>query len=206
MERWYTLYSKPNAEYQVARVLQERGILVYLPETESSTARNGHIQRPFFPCYLFMKVDLAVVGLSQVEWTPGLRRVVAFDDRPVPLPDHVIELIRSKLEEMNTAGGWPACPFQPGDTVCINNGPLQGMLAIFDRPTTPSERVQVLLTFLGHVSRVWVPAVDLERAPPGAEMTQPKRPRRTRGQGRRIRQRDLREITAKAQDAEGAAA
>jgi transcription elongation factor/antiterminator RfaH len=187
MEQWYTLYTKPNAEYQVVTALQKRGIETYLPEIEIAKERRVRDRKPFFPCYLFIKADLKVVGLSRVRRTPGLRRIVAFDDCPVPLPDEVINLIRCKLDELNAAGGQPMHTFRPGDTVRITDGPLQNMLAVFEGPTTPAERVQVLLTFLGHARRASVPVTDLEKTPSGAEVSVPKRPRRTRGQGRRIK-------------------
>jgi transcriptional antiterminator RfaH len=187
MEQWYTLYTKPNAEYQVAASLQKREIQTYLPEIESVKDRRGRDRKPFFPCYLFIKADLRAVGLSRVRWTPGLRRIVTFDDWPVPLPDAVINLLRRKLGEINAACGQPVHTFQPGDTLQITDGPLQGMLAIFEGPATPAERVRVLLTFLGHARRVSVPVADLEKAPSNAEVSMPKRPRRTRGQGRRIK-------------------
>jgi transcription elongation factor/antiterminator RfaH len=187
MEQWYTLYTKPNAEYQVAASLQKREIQTYLPEIEIVKDRRGRDRKPFFPCYLFIKADWGVVGLSHVRWTPGLRRIVAFDDWPLPLSDEVINLIRRKLDGLNAAGGQPVHNFHPGDTVRITNGPLQSMLAIFEGLTTPAQRVRVLLTFLGHARRASVPVTDLEKAPSGAEVSVPKRPRRTRGQGRRIK-------------------
>lgn len=187
MEQWYTLYTKPNAEYQVAASLQKREIQTYLPEIEIAKGRRGRDRKPFFPCYLFIKANLRVVGLSRVRWTPGLRRIVAFDDWPVPLPDEVINLIRRRLSEINTAGGQPVHTFQPGDAVQITDGPLQGILAIFEGPTTPAERVRVLLTILGHANRAWVPVTDLKKAPPEAKAPVPEKPRRTRGRGRRIK-------------------
>jgi transcription elongation factor/antiterminator RfaH len=161
MEEWYTLHSKPNAEYQVARALSRRGIETYVPEIEAAKkrqgrARQGRTHKPFFPCYLFMRVDLEQVGLSQIEWTPGLRRIVALDERPSPLPERAIELIRAKLEGINAVGGWAAPPFEPGETVRITDGPFKDLLAIFEGPCSPARRVQVLLNFLGQVSRAHV--------------------------------------------------
>jgi transcription antitermination factor NusG len=105
MEQWYTLYTKPNSEYQVANTLERQGIHTYLPELESPKTQHKSGRKPFFPCYLFTRIDFTKVGLSRLQWTPGLRRVVAFDDQPVPLPDEVINLIRRKLGELNAAGG-----------------------------------------------------------------------------------------------------
>jgi transcription antitermination factor NusG len=186
MDRWYTVHTKPNAEYQTATALQERGIETYIPELESPNRANGRSRKPFFPCYLFVRVDFEVTGLSQLQWTPGLRRVVAFDDRPVPLEDEVITLMRRKLDGVG-ADGQSTHNFHPGETVRITDGPLQGMLAIFEGPSTPAERVQVLLTFLGHASRAHVPVFDLEKAAPMDDTPAPRRPRRTRGSGRRIK-------------------
>jgi transcription antitermination factor NusG len=109
-----------------------------------------------------------------------------FDEQPVPLPDEVIELIRQKVQHLETAGDLIPHGFQQGDIVRIKKGPLQDMLAIFDSPTTPAQRVQVLLDIFGHVRRVKIEVIDLEKAPPDVETPVIKRPRRTRGQGRRI--------------------
>ena len=61
------------------------------------------------------------------------------------------------------------------------------MLAIFDRPTSSAERVQVLLHILGQASRTVISVHELEKAAPGVVTPELKRPRRTRGRGRRIR-------------------
>lgn len=184
MEKWYILYTKPNAEYQVVKALTQREIYTYLPEIELPKSRQG--RKPFFPCYLFARVDLSQVGISSLQWTPGLRRVVGFGDQPTPLPDGVIELIQQGLDELEAAGGWLAHGFKPGDTVLITAGPFEDMLAIFAGPTTPTRRVQVLLNILGHASRVQVEVGDLAKAPEEAEAPPLVRTRGTRGKGRKI--------------------
>ncbi len=186
MKQWYTLHTKPNAEYQVETAMQRRGLQTYLPEIKSPKSSQGRKRKPFFPCYLFTRIDFEKVAFSHVQWTPGLRRIVAFDGWPVPLSDEVIDLIRNKLGEIEASGGWPTHNFKPGDTVRITAGPFQDMLVIFDGPTTPSKRVQVLLTILGHASRLHVDVSELEKVSPGLEAPAPKRSRRTRGCGRRI--------------------
>jgi transcriptional antiterminator RfaH len=186
MKHWYTLHTKPNSEYQVAAAMRQRDIEAFLPEIASPTRCNKQRMRPFFPCYLFIWADLASVSASSLQWTPGLRRMVAFNGRPVPLPNGALDLIKSKLDDLNAAGGWQGETFQRGERVRIKGGPLNGMLAIFKGPSEPSERVQVLLTFLGHAKRVDLDAADLEKAPSTSEKHRTKRPRRTRGRGRRI--------------------
>jgi transcriptional antiterminator RfaH len=186
MEQWYTLHTRLNAEYSVATVLQKRGAQIYLPEIKVFELHQRQVRKPFFPGYLFTKLDFEATGLLQLQWTPGLRHVVAFDNQPVPLADEVIELIRHKLGEIEAVDGWNGCPFQPGDTVRITKGPLQDLLAIFDKANTSGKHVQILLTMLGHANRVQVDVIDLEKILVSTESPGPKRPRRTRGQGRYI--------------------
>jgi transcriptional antiterminator RfaH len=187
MELWYALHTKPNSEYQVAVVLEERGITTYLPEIEAPKSRQKRKSKPFFPCYLFAQADLESIGLSLLQWTPGLRTIVTFGERPAPVSDDLIDLVRRKLGEIEASGGYPSHPFRPGDPVRITDGPFRDMLAIFEGPLTPAERVQVLLNILGRTSRVHVEVEDLEKAPGHADVDAPapKRPRRTRGRGRR---------------------
>jgi transcriptional antiterminator RfaH len=186
MEQWYTLYTKPNVEYRVATALNEQEIETYLPEIWDSGKTTQEKLVPFFPCYLFMRVDLGRLASSQWQWTPGLRHIVAFDGVPVPVSDEAIAIIRQKLDEANHDAGRPQQTFKPGEVVRITHGPFAELLALFDGPRTPAERVTVLLDFLGHFSRVQLSVTDLERAPPGIEIAPVKRPRRTRGRGRRI--------------------
>jgi transcriptional antiterminator RfaH len=189
MKRWYALHCKPNSEYQVVAILQQRGIESYLPEIEVLGASRIQRKKPLFPCYLFCQVDLKRVGLSKIQWIPGLRRIVTFGGQPVPVPADVIDLVRYKLDETqaNRDPLEQKHRFKSGDLVRIKQGPFQDMIAIFDRPTSPSERVQVLLGILGGVTRVQVETDNLEEASAPAEISKPKRPRRTRGQGRFIR-------------------
>lgn len=187
MEQWYTLHTKPKAEYQVTAVLQQRQIETYLPEVMTPTANKRQRKQPFFPCYLFARIDFARVGLSAVQWTPGLRRVVTFEDQPATVPAEVIALIRQKLDQLEAAGGLPRHNFKVGDTVRIKEGPFQDMLALFNGPMSSAERVQVLLNILGQACRVKVDVAALEKTesqmPPSVPF---KRPRRTRGHGRQI--------------------
>jgi transcription elongation factor/antiterminator RfaH len=186
MEEWFTLHTKPKAEYQVATALQRRGLEIYLPVIEVPKGSRGRQSAPFFPCYLFLKIDFELLSLSLVQGTPGLRRVLTSGDWPVPVSNDIIELIQRKLGAIKANSGPPAHVFEPGDMVRITDGPFRDMLAIFEGPTTPRERVQVLLAILGRTSRVQVALTDLEMVHHRIEASTP-RLRRTRGQGRRIK-------------------
>ena len=187
MEQWYTFHSKPNAEYQVMLALQKQGIQTYLPEIKIAKTTSRCSIKPFFPCYLFGKVDFEYVSISQIQWTPGLRRIITFDNYPAPISNELIELIQTKLSELELEPAKPAHSFKKGDTVKIIDGPFQNMLAIFDGPVTAAERVQVLLNILGQASRVHIEVSQLKEILSPPDDTPFKQRRRTRGRGRRIK-------------------
>lgn len=189
MKNWYALHTKVNHERKVSRILSQRNIETYVPEIQLSTRDRVKI-RPFFPGYLFMHLDLDKTNPAHWQWTPGLRRIVAYGRKPIPVPEEVISLIKYELNEMASKKGRRSFDFEPGDIVRIKEGPFEDMLAIFDKETSPDGRVQVLLTALNRSVRLSIAGSDLEKTSKGVKETNgmsSKRPRRTRGRGRRIR-------------------
>jgi len=182
MDAWYALYTKPRCEAQVVRALALRGIAAFLPLLpDRQTGRS----KPFFPCYLFARCDLASVGLTTLNWVPGLRRILSFAGRPVIVPDEAVDLIESGLQQIEAQGGLPGHPFKPGDEVVIEAGPLAGLRAVFQGPLGPAERVRILVSFLGEANRAEVP-IEILRPLSEADQFRMKR-RGTRGIGRRVR-------------------
>jgi transcription antitermination factor NusG len=182
MKRWYVLHTHPKDEIKVATTLQQQwGLEVYFPQTQ------GVKSKPFFTSYLFIRVDFFnETALSKMQWVPGLRRIVSFDEWPVPVPDAVIELIKEKLADNKKLES--KHNFNPGDTIRIKSGPFQDFLGIFEETTSSNERVQILLKVLG-VTRVQVEVSEVEKVSLADDPQPPptKRVRRTRGKGRRIR-------------------
>lgn len=181
MEAWYALYTKPNAEAQVARALMARGVTVLLPLLPPQP--DGRL-RSLFPAYLFVRCDLSVVGLATLQWTPGLRRILSFGGQPAVVPDEAIQMIEAGLREIEAAGGVLKHRFKPGDSVVIDSGPLAGLRGVFQGPVGPAERVRILVRFLGETNRMQVPVAALRAA--GDDTFEPPRRRGTRGRGRHI--------------------
>lgn len=184
MEQWYALHTKFNAEQQVASLLDQKEVEVFLPQIRSFKASE---LEPCFPCYLFARVDLEATAYSQLTWIPGLRRFIAFDDEPVAIPDNIITLLQSKLSDNAPSMSRTIPGLKHGDAIEIIDGPFSGLQAIFDGPMTATERVNVLLNVLGSANRVQVSVSDIQKASPDSQkIEQTKRPRRTRGRGRKI--------------------
>ena len=183
MEQWYTLHTKPNSEYQVAMVLQEVGVHTFVPSIEVSTTQRRKKRKPFFPGYIFIKYDFSADGFSRLRWTPGLRYVVAVDGMPLSLPETVIDAIKAQTRQYT--GNRPR--FSAGDTVRIVDGPFRDMFGVISADVSAARRVQVLLNVLGRVNKVHLDVDSVQKVT--TDQPKSKRPRRTRGRGRRIKRR-----------------
>ena len=158
---WLALYTQPHKEYMVRDYMLGKQLHVFLPEVRNRVQRRDRPStRPFFPHYLFIQNPGAEV-LAEVRWAPGLRRIVAFDGRPVLIADIVIRHLRKRLETFELPDEEP---FEKGQVVHIAEGPFEGMDAIFDRRLSGRDRVRV---FLELVSRAQVPVeMDLQHLVP----------------------------------------
>lgn len=180
----FVVQARTGRELLAAVMLERRlGLAVYLPQVLQW--RRGRTEMtPLFPGYLFARSEPACFTRSAVDAQPGVVRVVTIGATPCVVEDDVLAALQARVDALNAAGGLPLHPFKPGDVVQLRSGPLAGMEAIFVGPTTPSERVEILLHFLGRTqrTRVNVSALEAVTNPQSA----PHPPRRTRGHGRRI--------------------
>lgn len=190
MKRWYVMQTKPSAEKRVAVTLRHRGIDSYLPlilaQKKADHEPESRRQVPFFPGYFFAQLDLEEGSPFDWLWIPGFRRVVSYGDEAIPVPDEVIALVKHRLADLQQRDQRIRHDLSVGDLVRIKNGPFQDMLAVFEGPTTPSARVQILLTGMNRSIRMRIDAADLEKASDSSGIAHGRPPRRTRGRGRRI--------------------
>ncbi len=185
--QWYALHTKPHKEKSVSLLLSEHEIETFFPTMLSHTNHKQKRNVPFFRGYIFASLNLESGNSAPWRWTPGLRYIVAYGDEPIPIPDDVILKLGQKAQEMSSWAKIHKHPFKPGDTVRIKGGPFRDMLAVFQGPTTPSERVQILLTALHRSVRVRTEATNLEKHTGKSGNGSNKRQRRSRGRGRLIR-------------------
>lgn len=155
---WLALYTKPFKEYQVRDLLNGRGIEVYLPEI-TVQQQSGRKKKPFFPEYLFARLDPSSGVMTDVRWTPGMRWIIRAGNEPVHVPDEVVDQIRRRLGSMGVVR--PAERFKEGDAVRIGRGPLEGVEAVFDRRLSAQGRVRVFLQVVNRLVATEIDAGDL---------------------------------------------
>lgn len=146
---WYALQSKPNKEDSLFQQLESQGIEVFFPRIRVHPVNpRAKKIKAYFPGYMFVRADLAAVGISTFQWMPFARGMVSFDQEPATVPDGLIGAIRRRVDEVNKAGGEVFDGLHKGDTVMIEDGPFAGYEAIFDVRLPGSERVRVLIKLL----------------------------------------------------------
>jgi len=182
LDSWYLVHCQPRREMVATRALQRIfNIAVYYPQYQRHAA-GEHQAVAFFPGYIFARVDLQKVPLSQINTAPGVLHLVSFGDAPTPIPHATVQELAQRLEHLDRS---TPTPFASGDVVRFKQGgPLQGLEMIFVGPAASHQRVRVLLTFLGRQQETAVDLGVLEKLPaaPGHP-----RKRSTRGRGRRIK-------------------
>jgi transcriptional antiterminator RfaH len=146
---WYALRSKPNKEAMLERELISRDIEVYFPRLRVNPV-NPRSRKwvPYFPGYLFVKVDLAAIGINSLNRVPNANKLVMFDDYAPPVSEVLLGRIDAKLAAIAEAGGQSFFDIQPGEMVEISHGVFAGYEGIFEERLKGDERVRVLLKML----------------------------------------------------------
>ena len=100
-KRWFALYTKPHKEYMVQGLLRNHQVETYLPEIAVAVRRRDRrSKKPFFPHYLFARLDPRGDRMAKAQWTPGLRRIVSAGGQPIPIPDTVVAHIRRRRRSL----------------------------------------------------------------------------------------------------------
>jgi len=124
---WYACCTRPRAEKQVDRLLEERGIESYLPavaRVHRWRDRDQTVIVPLFTSYVFARGQV----LWRIVETPGVYDVVRFDDHPALIPDADIRNIERFVRALTVTRHEPApVPFRQGERVRITCGPLRGV-------------------------------------------------------------------------------
>jgi transcriptional antiterminator RfaH len=153
---WYAIHTNPRQEMRAESNLQAWGIETYLPKIRESNLNqyNGDriwLIKPLFLRYLFARFRFNVFG-HKIRYTRGVRDIVGFGEAPVPIDGEIIKLIQSRHDEF----GYVKLEEEicQGDEVVVKDGIFKGIQGIFERKTSSSDRVVILLKaiqFQAHV-------------------------------------------------------
>lgn len=143
---WYALHVKPHKEPSVHQLLGSLGFEAYYPVLKVTPVNpRSRKERPFFPGYMFVRVNLVETGADTLRWTEGTYGLVQFGGEPTSVPDSLISELQEQLSKYEAT---QAPEFSRGDHVRIVSGLFEGYDAIFDTHISGKDRVQVLLAYL----------------------------------------------------------
>ena len=163
MLKWYVFQSKFRKESLVCEQLRIHNLDSFFPYVyERPVNPRARGIKPYFPGYVFGRLDLEHISRSIVDWIPGAIGIVSFGGEPIPVPDHLINALQEYLETINAAKSKLSERFQLGDFVTIRGGPFAGYEAIFNAHLPGRDRVEVLLNLLqGPQIRVQLPVEQI---------------------------------------------
>ena len=147
---WFCLKAQPKREHLAAVGLRKQfGITCFAPRLRArKLTRRGAVWfvEAMFPGYFFAQFDY-ITQRRAVEHAPGVRGLVQFGDRLAMIDTVTIEGLRRRMEADEVVTIDPE--LKVGQEVQITNGPFQGLEALVTQLLPASERVRVLLEFLG---------------------------------------------------------
>ena len=168
---------------------------MYLPQAPQFTSGTDHaVEAPLFPGYIFVRGPFNQSKREAISSLPGVIGWVQFEGAIPTVPAETVANLKRRVDSLNRSGGiWRE--YTPGERVSVRLGTLDGTAEVLESPTSPSDRVNVLLRFMGQQVRASVPWSSLQPVVSRSEERgarserfegTAKRRRRTRGRGRRI--------------------
>lgn len=154
---WFCLKAQPKREHLAAAGLRKRfNVVCFAPRLRARklTTRGAvWFVEAMFPGYFFAQFDY-VNQRRAVEHASGVRGLVRFGERLATIDAETIEGLRRRMQEDEVITFDP--DIEVGQEVQIAHGPLQGLEVLVTQLLPASERVRVLLEFLGRSVQVEV--------------------------------------------------
>lgn len=144
---WYVIQCRANQNFRAQENLENQGFTCFQPQLWVEKLRAGRRRRchePLFPGYLFIQLHEEGQSWHSIRSTRGVQKLVTFGDRPVAVPDSVVDNLKLNTEIAANDGAPAICP---GDRLRIESGPFANLEAIFQR-FAGEERVVVLMSML----------------------------------------------------------
>ncbi len=161
---WYCLYTKPQAEAQVAAYCRSvLGTEVYLPQLRHHQLvrrRRRIVTGPLFPRYLFCHIEPAV-SYRAVRYAPSVVDIVERSGAPAIVRDELISDLRRWAGELLDTTQ-PHHPWHVGEQVRIAEGPLLGVTGTIVHLAEDRDRVDLLLHLLHEGARISIESDHLE--------------------------------------------
>ena len=155
---WYVVHTHPKQEERTSSNLQAWGLETLNPRLLVSkcnqfTGKLTRVVKPLFPGYIFARFRFNDL-YHRIRFTRGVHSLVCFNNRPAPVDEDIIDLIRSRLRTDGFVK--TLAELKAGDEVVINDGRFRKLHGVFEREMqdADTDRVTILLSsvsFQAHI-------------------------------------------------------
>ena len=155
---WYVVRTHAKQEERASSNLQSWGLETLNPKLlvnkcNEFTGQLSRVVKPLFPGYIFARFRFNDL-YHKIRFTRGVHSLVCFNNRPTPVDEEIINIIRSRIG----TNGFVKAPaeLRVGDDVVINDGRFRKLHGVFEREMqdADADRVTILLSsvsFQAHV-------------------------------------------------------
>lgn len=167
---WYVVHTHPKQEERTSGNLQAWGLEILNPKMlvnkcNQYTGKLTRVVKPLFPGYIFARFKFNDL-YHRIRFTRGVHSLVCFNNRPAPVDEEIISLIRSRI---GTDGFIKTlAELKAGDEVVINDGRFQKLHGVFEREMleADADRVTILLSSVSFQAHVVVDRALVSRISP----------------------------------------
>ena len=163
--KWYVIHTYSGFENKVKLSIQERieaaGMQQYfsdilVPEEDVVELVGGDkktSKRKFFPCYILVRMEMSDEAWHIVNNTPKVTGFVGSKDKPTPIPDEDVKLLKTRIDE-GTLKPKPKYEFEVGDHVRIIDGPFTNFDGMVDEVKPEKGKLRVIVSIFGRSTPV----------------------------------------------------
>jgi transcription elongation factor/antiterminator RfaH len=154
MKRWFVVNTKPKNEDRAAGNFLHGGFEALTPKLKLRKYKEGrfiYVVEPMFPCYIFVRFH-PVEDYHLVKYTRGVRTIVNFGGKIIPLQDELVDFIKARLED--GVATVEKKEFKKGGKILVKDGPFKGFSGIFEKELDGKERVAILLDGVNYYAKM----------------------------------------------------
>jgi transcriptional antiterminator RfaH len=156
--RWYAIHTHLRQEDRADLNLRASEVCTFIPKVREArrnpyTGEVTQVIKPLFTGYLFARFNIGD-SLHRVQYTRGVHSIVSFGSKPIAVDEEIISVIKSKIGK----DGYVRLNEKPdvGDEVAITDGPLKGIVGIFEREIKGTDRAMILLNTITYQVHIQV--------------------------------------------------
>ena len=171
--KWYVLHTYSGFEQKVKASIEERvtteGLSdevseILIPMEEVMEVRKGKKQtsdKKFFPGYILIRMRMSEEARLVIKSTPKVTDFVGMGNQPTPVPDDVVEGIKSQIEEGQKRPK-PKVLFSKGEKVRVIDGPFSNFSGIVEEVNADKATLKVLVSIFGRSTPIELEFVQVE--------------------------------------------